>query len=246
MDNTLFISLSHQVARRRQMDIIANNIANMSTTAFKREAVMFRQYLTEINDGESEDLKYAAFVQDYGIKREFTDGRMITTGNLLDLALSGKGLMKVRYDTTEEAYTRNGHLSLSNQGTLITSAGYELLDENNRPIQLPEDITGLKFAEDGTISTPRDGIIAKLDLVEFPSTAPLQKIGDGLFRADILPDQAQDTRLSQGVYESSNVQPILEVNKMINVSRAYMRTAKLMNNLQDLQKDATNRITKLN
>jgi len=245
MDTTLYVALSHQVAQRRQMDVIANNIANMGTTAFKRESVMFREYLKE-SDGElPNSLKKIAYVQDYGVSRQMTDGKFSTTGNPFDIALSGDGMLMVKKENGDFAYTRNGHLALSDQGKLITSTGQEVLDDGQNPIQFPENPIGIEFATDGTISAKNVGIIGKLNVVTFENTSTLKKIGDNMFSAADQSIPSTDFQVVQGVTESSNVQPIIEITKMINVSRAYTRTAKMMENFQDSRNNAINRLAKL-
>lgn len=245
MDTTLYVALSHQVAQRRQMDVIANNIANMGTTAFKRESVMFREYLKE-SDGElPNSLKNVAYVQDYGVSRQMTDGQLHTTGNPFDIALSGDGMLMVKKENGDLAYTRNGHLALSDEGKLITSTGQEVLDVAEKPIQFPVNATGIEFATDGTISVKGGGIIGKINVVTFEDFSTLQKIGNNMFDASGQSIPSTNFQIVQGVIESSNVQPIIEITKMINVSRAYIQTAKIMENFQDSKNSAINRLAKL-
>lgn len=244
MDTTLFVGLSHQVAMRRRMDIIANNIANMGTTGFKREAVMFREYMRDIEGDLPASLKKVAFVQDYGISREMATGDLQTTGNTLDIAISGDGLFSVRRENGELAYTRNGHLAISNDNTLITSNGYELLDRGGNTISFPANIIGLKFADDGTISTKEGGIIASLNVLSFQNYGNMKKIGDSLYATNEVGVPSEDFTLVQGVVEASNVTPILEVTRMIEVSRAYSQTAKMLDRLQELETKSINRLAR--
>lgn len=245
MDTTITIALSHQVAKRRQMDIIANNIANMSTTAFKRENVMFGQYLKVAEGDASKSLRQISYVQDFGITRNMTDGQLETTGNMLDIALSGDGMFQVKRANGEMAYTRNGHLALSDQSTLITTAGQEILDEGGKPIQIPPNVTDIKIASDGTISSQSTGQIAKLKVVTFADDTKLKKIGDNMFSADTATSPATDFKIVQGATESSNIQPIVEITRMIQVSRSYIQTAKLMDNLQESKSKALNQLAKV-
>jgi len=245
MDTTVSIALSHQVAKRRQMDIIANNIANMSTTAFKRESVIFRQYLSEADGSLPKNLRQISFVQDYGVGRNMTDGTYETTGNIFDIALSGDGMFQVKRGNGEMAYTRNGHLALSDDSTLITSTGQEIMDVSGKAIQLPPNITDFKIAVDGTVSSPSTGQIAKLNVVTIGDTSKLKKIGDNMFNTDEPIQAATDFKIIQGVTESSNVQPIIEITRMIDVSRSYIQTAKILENLQNTQGKAINQLAKV-
>ncbi len=245
MDTTLSIALSHQVARRRQMDLIANNIANMSTTAFKRENVMFGEYLREADGKSSKSLRQISFVQDFGITRNMSDGKLETTGNKFDIALSGDGMFQVQKKNGDLAYTRNGHLALSDDYTLITSTGQAILDEGGKPIQLPPNTNDIEIASDGTISSRTVGIIAKISVVAFADNSKLKKIGDNMFSANSPTQPATDYTILQGVTESSNVQAIIEITRMIEVSRSYIKTAKLLERLQESQSKAINQLAKV-
>ncbi len=245
MDTTLSIALSHQVAKRRQMDIIANNIANMSTTAFKRENVMFGQYLKEAEGDLPKSLRQISYVQDFGITRNMTDGLFETTDNIFDIALSGDGMFQVRKDDGDIAYTRNGHLALSDDYTLITSSGQEILDKTGNVIKFPPNVTDIAIASDGTISSPSVGQIAKLNVVAFADNSKLKKIGDNMFSSDSPTRPATDYNIIQGAIETSNVQPIIEITRMIQVSKSYIQTSKLMEKLQDSQSKAINELAKV-
>ncbi len=245
MDTTLSIALSHQVARRRQMDLIANNIANMSTTAFKRENVMFGEYLREADGKSPKSMRQISFVQDFGITRNMSDGKLETTGNKFDIALSGEGMFQVQKGNGDLAYTRNGHLALSDDYTLITSTGQAILDQGGKAIQLPPNTNDIEIASDGTISSRTVGIIAKINVVAFADNSKLKKIGDNMFSANSPTLPATDYTILQGVTESSNVQAIIEITRMIEVSRSYIKTAKLLEKLQESQSKAINQLAKV-
>ena len=245
MDTTLSVALSHQVAKRRQMDIIANNIANMSTTAFKRENVMFGQYLKEANGNSPKSVRQIAFVQDFGITRNMSNGQFETTNNIFDIALSGDGMFQVKKTNGEMAFTRNGHLALSDDYTLITSSGQEIMDKSGNSITIPPNTPNIKIASDGTISSPATGQIAKLNVVAFTDNSKLKKIGDNMFSSDSPTLPATDFQIVQGAIEGSNVQPIIEITRMIQVSRSYIQTSKLMENLQNAKSKAINQLSKI-
>lgn len=245
MDLTLSIALSHQVASRRRMDIIANNIANMSTTAFKRENVMFSQYVEVAKGDLPKSLRRISYVQDLGVARNMQNGALETTGNIFDIALSGKGMFQVKRKDGSIAYTRNGHLALSGQYTLITSTGQEILDKSGRSIQIPPKAKNIKIAEDGTISSTSVRKIAQLNVVDFVNSSSLKKIGDNMFTSNSRTIPAKNYHITQGMIEGSNVQPIIEITRMIQVSRSYMETAKLINSLQQVKTKAINQLAKV-
>ena len=178
MDTKILVSLSHQVAMRRQMDIIANNIANMNTTAYKRESIMFNEYLSDIGGSLPESFKKVSFVQEMGVARQMTNGELVTTGNVLDVALEGEGMFKVRQPNGNIAYTRNGHFSLSGDNVLITSNGAEVLDDGDASIQFPVNADGFKVAEDGTVSAKGVGEIGKVAVLQFQNYGEMKKIGE--------------------------------------------------------------------
>tara|TARA_R110002096_G_scaffold435927_1_gene664298 strand:- start:64344 stop:65084 length:741 start_codon:yes stop_codon:yes gene_type:complete len=244
MDTKILVSLSHQVAMRRQMDIIANNIANMNTTAYKRESIMFNEYLSDIGGSLPESFKKVSFVQEMGVARQMTNGELVTTGNVLDVALEGEGMFKVRQPNGNIAYTRNGHFSLSGDNVLITSNGAEVLDDGDASIQFPVNADGFKVAEDGTVSAKGVGEIGKVAVLQFQNYGEMKKIGDNLYSAEEEPEPSENYRMAQGMLETSNVSPVLEITNMIQLSRAYAQTANLINQVQQTSKQAINSITK--
>lgn len=245
MDTTISIALSHQVAKRRQLDVIANNIANMSTTGFKRERIMFAQVLKEAKGNLPKSLRQITYVQDFGISRNMENGRLEHTGNMFDIALTGDAMFQVQRENGDMAYTRNGHLVISNDYTLITSTGQEIMDDTGRAIKLPPNATDIKISEDGTISSPSVGLIAKLNVSTFVDTSKLKKIGDNMFIANSPAIPATDYTIVQGAIETSNVNPIMEITRMIQVSRSYIQTSKLMENFQEAKSKAINTLAKI-
>ncbi len=244
MDTKILVSLSHQVAMRRQMDIIANNIANMNTTAYKRESIMFNEYLSDIGGSLPDDFKEVSFVQEMGVARQMTNGELLTTGNVLDIALEGEGMFKVRKTNGDIAYTRNGHFALSNDNTLITTDGHEILDDGDAPIEFPPNSDGFKIAEDGTVSAEEIGEIGKVAVLRFENYGAMRKIGDNLYSAEEVPTPSENFRVSQGMLETSNVSAVLEITNMIHLSRAYAQTSNLIDQVQRTQSQAINNITK--
>lgn len=244
MDTKILVSLSHQVAMRRQMDIIANNIANMNTTAYKRESIMFNEYLSDTGGSLPESFKKVSFVQEAGIARQMTNGELVTTGNLLDVAIEGEGMFKVQKSDGEIAYTRNGHFSLNGDNVLVTTNGHEILDEGDAPIQFPPNADGFKIAEDGTVSAKGAGEIGKIAVLQFQNYGEMKKIGDNLYSAEEEPTPSEDFKLAQGMLENSNVSPVLEITNMIQLSRAYASTSNLIEQVQRTQSQAINKLTK--
>lgn len=244
MDNTVFISLSHQMAMRRSMDVIANNLANMSTTAFKREGMMFKEFLMTPKGAPPSAQNKVAFVQDVGVSRDMEAGEIVETGNTLDFAINGKGFFTLSAPNGEERYTRSGHFHINEEGRLMTTDGLPVLNEVGREITLNPQDSSFTVASDGTITTSQ-GAIGRLKLVRFAEDARLEKIGSTQFITDATPRPATGAKVIQGSYESSNVQPILEMTHMIEVLRGYQTTSRIMKDYNDLERSAIQKLGKV-
>lgn len=244
MENTLLIGLSRQMALERQLNVVANNIANAQTAGYKGETLLFEQFLTptagagESTTGGSQ----LAFVIDADSFRRFGEGPMVSTGNPLDIAIKGDGWLVVETDAGER-YTRNGHLRLDADGELVTSEGDRVLSGSG-PVSFGSDEIDITIASDGTISTNL-GEKGKLRVVDFPGDAQLTKEGNNLFSADKPPRPATGYHIAQGAVEGSNVEPVTEIAKMIEVTRNYVTTARLLNDAADLKSRAINELGQL-
>lgn len=213
MDASGYVTLSRQSGLRSQMDAIANNIANASTTGFKREGTIFSEYVAATGDGPSLSMGFAntraVDLQQAGISE---------TGGSLDFAIEGTGFFMV---TTPQGQmlTRAGSFTPGSDGTLQTADGFQVLDATGSTIFIPPDAKNIGLAQDGSMSA--DGApLAKLGL--WAPTDPLSLIHHQgtLFSASGY-QPADGGKITQGQLEDSNVDPILEVAKMISVQRAY-------------------------
>ncbi|MDE2135162.1 MAG: flagellar basal-body rod protein FlgF [Alphaproteobacteria bacterium] len=241
MDNTLLVSLSQQLAAYRSMDVIANNLANLSTPAYKREEVKFEEFVQQVQPSEGQSGPQSlSFVADNGVVRDLSEGTMQATGAPFDLAIAGKGYFAVQ-TAAGERYTRNGHLSLNGDGQLITDSGDPVLGEGG-PITVTADDGDIHIAADGTVSG-KQGQIGKLRLVDFADERALQKKGDSLYATSQSPaSAATNTRIVQGTLETSNVQPVIEITRMIDVMRAYQATATLAQSMDTLKRQAIDKL----
>ena len=239
MDNSLLVSLSQQIAAYRSMDVIANNIANASTPGFKRESAKFEEYVSQVRPAEGQTGPQAiSFVKDAGTTRDISQGNITSTGAPLDMALSGKGFFTVATPQGER-YTRDGHFSLDQDGRIVTSDGYAVQGEGGAITITPTD-GDIHVAADGTISSVVNGTLnqlGKLRLTDFADVRGMTKEGGNLYSAS-QPGIPATATLVQGSLESSNVQPVLEISKMIEVMRAYEATATLSKSQSDLNRDA--------
>ncbi len=232
MENAGYIALSRQMVLRREMDVIANNMANINTPAYKGQSMLFVEYLETSDSGEK-----MSFVQDVALVRNLTEGQMTTTDNPLDLAISGEAYFEI--DTpTGSRYSRNGTFQLNADGELVTSSGERVLGEGGNPITLPLNSSDVTITRDGTISTDQ-GPAGRLRLVRFENEQALVKLADGLYDADGQnPLPAEGTEVLQGAIEGSNVQGIIELTRMIETVRSYSATGRMVNDEHERQRRA--------
>lgn len=241
MDNSLYVGLSSQIVLQQQMDIIANNVANADTTGFKVEALQTAEdpQAPAFTLGGPEPVK---FVAANGVLRDFGQGSLRRTDSAFDFAIEGEGFFHVR-TAAGERFTRDGRFRLDDAGRLSTAAGQAVLDDGGGEIVLDPQKGPVSVGPDGTISqgTGKDILrVGKLGLVNFSNLSVLEKTGDNLYRntSNLQPAPVQDPRVRQGMLEASNVNPILEMTRMIEVSRAYERMAKMIDSQADLSAKA--------
>ena len=237
MENPIYIGLSRQAQLRREIGVVANNIANMDTTAFKRQININQAYNERIRHGEK-----LAFVIDISTALDLQEGGFKVTGNSMDVALRGQGYFQVD-DGASVKYTRNGSFALDDQNRLVTQQGNLVLDDQARPIVVPGGGTSLNIAGDGSI-TYDDVEIGRLGVVEFQNPEDLKASRDSMFISDEPPQPAEDTRVIQGSLETSNVNPIVEMTEMIEIHRTYESVKRLMDQENERQKQVAQRLAR--
>ena len=242
MENSFLVGLSQQMAANRAMEVIANNLANLSTPAFKRESIEFEQYVVPVPASEAEpgDTVNVSFVYDRGVARDLSEGRFEQTGASLDMAIAGSGYFVVQ--TPEgERYTRNGHFKLDEQGRLVTDDGFQVQSDAGAITLQPQE-GDLRVGNDGTLSTDLQ-LLGKIRVVTFANERALRKAGASLYDAGSqTADAAAMPRVRQGVMERSNVEPVIEISRMIEIMRAYQTSADLTKSGEDLLKQAIEKI----
>jgi len=237
MSNTVSVSLSQQMVLRKQMDAIAQNLANMNTAAFKNERVIFEEYLHEATGGDP-----VSFVHEVGLQRDLTQGNIEMTNSDLDLAIDGPGYFVIQTDDGPR-YTRQGHLQIDEQRRIVDSLGHPILSNEDEPITLGAGDRSITIAKDGTLSS-ENGPIGTIAVVNFENERALIKAGNGLLISDQAPSPANPDKfyIVQGALEASNVVPILEMTRMIEVLRSYETTQKLVGTDHELQRKAIREI----
>ena len=242
METPTYIALSRQMALQAQMDVVANNIANANTQGFKAEMLL----MSEV-DLPAEQGAKLAYVQDFATARDFSPGTLRPTGNDLDMAIQGDGFFAVQTpDGTR--YTRVGRFQLDKDGTLVTTQGYPVL-AGGSPVTVNPDDGPVNVAEDGSISTDRarNGtqlqVVGKLDVVDFAKRDALVPNQDNLFDAGAQAPITAKGKVAQRMLEDSNVNPIIEMTNMIQVTRNYQTVQRFLDGEHDRQRRAINSIT---
>lgn len=215
MDNATYAALTRQSGLLREMRSVANNIANASTTGFRSEGVIFSEYIDDLGPGAASLSMAAARVRE----TLQSQGGLATTGGPFDLAIQGDGFFMVQTPAGQRL-TRAGSFTPNENGDLVTMEGFPVLDAGGAPVFVPQGAGPIAIAADGTMSA--EGVpIGQIGIV-----MPLDMAGmireDGVrFRADAGTEPALDGRMLQGFLEESNVDPVLQVARMIEVQRAY-------------------------
>lgn len=213
MDASGYITLSRQSGLMSEMEMIAHNMSNMGTAGFRREGMIFSEFVQGIDDGPSISMAY-------GNTRavDLEQAAVTQTGGTFDFALQSEGFFQVQ-TPSGVLLTRSGAFTPSAEGELVTPDGFRVLDESGTPIFVPPDARSISLAQDGTLSA--DGQpLARIGVVMPDDRNSLTHQMGTLFSAGATQPVAQPVVL-QGYIEDSNVNPISEVARMIAVQRAY-------------------------
>jgi flagellar basal-body rod protein FlgF len=240
MDNTLMLALQTQRVLQRRMDVAANNLANVATSGFKADAVVFEE--VEAAEAEAEDdPRDIRFVRDIGMVHDVSQGPIAMTGNPLDVALEGAGYIMVQGPGGQTLYTRDGAFSLTGEGRLVTSSGHPVLSSGGAPIVLDPQGETPSIGRDGAIRVA--GVEAgRIGVAGFAAPGALAKVGDNLWDAQGQAAGEFQGVVLQGALEGSNVRPVLELTRLIEISRAYQSAARIVSGADDLRQRAIERL----
>ena len=257
MMRSLYTAATGMQAQQLNMDVIANNLANVNTVGFKKSRADFQDLLyqemrpagSEVSQGAQSPtgMEVGLGVKPGATETMFDQGTLQNTGNNLDVAIEGDGFYKVLLPDGTNGYTRDGALKRDVQGKLVNSDGYALQPE----VTIPADATSIAIGKDGNVSvtrgssnTPED--IAKITLTRFSNPAGLMHLGGNNFRetaasgspTDGTPGQAGFGQLAQGTLEMSNVQIVQEMVNMITAQRAYEVNSKAIQTSDEMLQTA--------
>ena len=250
----LSIAATGMNAQQLNLEVIANNIANINTTGFKRARAEFSDllYQTERAKGVANRANQAVVpeganiglgVQTSAVRNLHLQGELTQTGNDLDVALIGKGFFQIQSTDGTTLYTRAGAFNKNDQGQLVTIDGYEVLPG----ITIPTGSTELTISRSGEVSAKLPGatdatVLGQLTLADFVNEAGLQPLGDNLFQETAAsgeavignPDEEGFAYMKQGYLESSNVDPVKEITELISAQRAYEMNSKVITTADEM------------
>jgi flagellar basal-body rod protein FlgF len=239
MDTTTYVALAAQVALQKELETVANNVANSNTAGFKADRSFFESFLEPL-DGPGGGV---SFVQDAATYIDQASGPIEVTGNPLDIALDGEGYFAVAATVGTE-YSRNGHLRVGPDGTLVDASGRTVLGADSAPIQMPDGFEDPEIKNNGKLIVTVNGRQQDVGQIGvFRATNPnlVRKAGDGLLTAPqsemqpITPDDG-GARIVQGSVEGSTVQPMKEIANMTELTRAYERLQTMLQNESDRER----------
>lgn len=205
----------------KQMDVVSNNMANMNTSGYKQDDVMFKSFVAQTQNAKDFGNVPVYFSQDVATFSNFSTGPLVSTGNSLDVAIKGDAFFAVETQDGEK-YTRKGNFALNADGMLITDDGNALLSENGEPFFIAPGETQIAISESGDVST-ENGVIGRIKLVSFEDNHKLQKVSGTMFEnvSGNLMSDADEVVVAQGYIEKSNVNSIEEMTKMVKLQRSY-------------------------
>lgn len=214
MDNAGYTALTRQSGLVRELQIVANNIANTTTTGFRSEDLLFSEFVQDMRDAPSLSMATANVRQ-----TSMLQGQLTETGSDFDFAIEGDGFFLVQTPAGERL-TRAGSFALNQAGDLVTHDGYPVLDPGGAPLFIPPDVESLDVGPDGTMSS-EGRILGQLALVRPTDPQMMTREGGVLFASEAGYDPDPDSRISQGFLEGSNVNALAQVARLVEVQRAY-------------------------
>lgn len=243
MQGASLILTSYQDSLARALDVVANNIANVTTSGFKREDVKFDSLISRPTPSER-----FVFGIDRATFRDFSPGPLQVTGNPLDIAIQGPGYFQIETKNGVR-YTRGGSFQLNAAGEIVTGSGERLLGDGDQPIVVPEDAEDLLIGSDGIVSVKSGNgtsalQIGKLKTVVFADEQSLQPVGNGLYTSLQAPIADTKSVFVQGMVEQSNVKAVNEITRMIEIMRTYQQVIRMLEMEHQRQSTAIDRLSK--
>ena len=245
MEMPTYVALSRMDAQSRALDVVADNIANASTPGFKASHALFSDWLdVQGRTAATPGGRVVAFTQDRATYRDPQQGSITRTGNPFDIAISGDGFFTVNTPQGPRL-TRAGRFAPMPDGTLADADGNPVLDAQGQSIRLTPGDTGVTITADGTVST-QNGPVGKIGVVQPTDLNEMQAEGGRRLRADTPTQPVATPGLIQAAVEDSNVQPIVEITRMMTLLREFQFTSQLVQGESDRQQKAVDTLLKQN
>ncbi|HRK64314.1 MAG TPA: flagellar basal-body rod protein FlgF [Terricaulis sp.] len=239
MDNSLLLGLQTQRVLQRRMDVTANNLANVATAGFKADGLVMEEADNTAAHADA-DPREIRFVRDVTLMRDMRQGPIAMTGNPLDVAIEGDGFFMVE-GPNGPLFTRDGAFTLTGDGRLVTGDGRAVLNSGGAPIVFDPQGESPTIGRDGAIRVA--GVEAgRIGVARFAAPGALSKVGDNLWDAQGQAQGAFEGVVLQGALEGSNVRPVVELTRLIEISRAYQSAAKIVSGADELRKSAIERL----
>ncbi|KGM89972.1 flagellar basal-body rod protein FlgF [Roseovarius mucosus DSM 17069] len=214
MESAGYTTLTRQTGLLRELQVVANNIANAATTGYRQDGLIFSEFVKQTEGGPS-----LSMARGNVRMTSMLQGPLAPTGGMLDLAIEGEGFFLIETPSGERL-TRAGNFTLSAQGDLVTPDGFRVLDVGGAPVFIPPDATNIGLSPDGTLSD-NGRPLAQIGLVRPVDGFAMVREDGVMFRADGEIEPVEEGRIHQGFLEGANVDPIGQVARMIEVQRAY-------------------------
>jgi flagellar basal-body rod protein FlgF len=253
MENSLLIGLSRQMVLGRQLDVVANNIANINTNGFKANSSVFQEYLmpTARENHFPGASKFISQVIDPETYRNMGQGAIERTGNPLDVAIGGNAFLVVQTPNGLR-YTRDGSLQINSAGQLVTADGFPVQGDNG-PIVFQQTDHDVSITADGRITViegnnnRQESARGRLSVVGFADPQQLQNDGNNNFLAPagVTATPAANATVKQGYIEKSNVSGVSEMTRLIEITRSYTEVANLLQQESDLHKSAIQQLAEV-
>lgn len=238
MDNSIYVTLSRQVGLFRDLEVTANNVANVNTSGFQGERLIFDDYLVDAGNADHN----LAFANDPVSYRDTRNGRTLQTHNTFDLAINGPGYFSVETPLGVR-YTKAGNFNLNQDGELVTVDGYRVLGDDGAAILIPRDGRNIEINGAGQIKADGNGI-GQIGMFEFTSEQNMERVGDTLFKTQEAPLAPASSRMMQGYLEQSNVNGVNELVRLLQLQRTTGSTAKFIEVMYDLQRKTSETYTR--
>ena len=228
MDNGIYIALSYQLTRFRDLEVTANNIANMNTPGYNAEKLTFREYLEKDVNGQN------SYAYDPTSYRDTSTGSFKTTNNTFDLAINGNAYFQIQTPLGTR-YTRAGNFQTNDSGALVTADGYPVLGPDGGEIVLPPNARTVVVNGAGEVSADGEAV-GQVGMMEFANAQALKRLGNTLYSSEETPQPSITAHMVQGALESSNVQGVSELTRVIELQRSVSSSAKFIETMYDLQR----------